>query len=166
MDEMADVLAEWRTWAKDSGFARADARLDPLGIPHNPTPLPAGWQGIYGFRWQNSWLKIGKAGPKSNARWLSQHYGAGRAMSTLAFCLIRYGHLAEQEDPALPGLRAKIQRVSPEEIGNWMKGNTERVNTLIGSEMGSTGLARLESIAHRVLKPVFEGPWKFGGLDG
>lgn len=160
---MDDVLAEWTAWAKASGFPHPHARIERLGIPHKPTSLPAGWQGVYSFRWGSGWLKVGKAGPRSAARWLSHHYGADRALSTLAFCLVRYGRLATQEDPLLPGLRAKLERVDPDAIGEWIKKNTDRVNVLIGSETGTAGLAQLESIAHRVLKPVFEGPWRFGG---
>jgi len=103
------------------------------------------------------------AGPNSNPRWQSHHYGPTRAMSTLAWSLVRYGHFAEKESPLLPGLRAKLEQVGPDTIGEWMKANTDRVNMLIGEEAGSPGLRQLEAIAHRVLEPVFEGRWKFGG---
>src|SRR5262249_45761660 len=83
-----------------------------LPAPHRPSPLPPGWQGIYAFRFQGVWLKVGEAGPKSNARWVSQHYDPGRAMSTLAFSLIRYAHLAEHEDPRLPAnFKLRLQGV-------------------------------------------------------
>jgi hypothetical protein len=161
MDEMNDVLTEWRAWTESRGFVGASSRLESLGMPHKPVALPPRWQGIYSFRWQAKWLKIGKAGPNSQARWVSHHYGAERALSTLAFSLVKYG-IAPQEDPELPGLRALVRRVDPYEIGDWIKKNTYRVDVLIGAETGSAGLSRLESIAHRRLSPVFEGPWKFG----
>jgi hypothetical protein len=161
MEDMNDVLAEWRAWAAEHGLRGVASRRESLGMPHRPTPLAPGWQGIYGFRWQSKWLKIGKAGPNTQARWLSQHYGLGRALSTLASSLVKYC-LAPQEHPELPGLRALIRRVDPNELGEWIKRNTERVNVLIGAEAGSEGLAHLEAIAHRRLAPVFEGPWKFG----
>jgi hypothetical protein len=82
-------------------------------------------------------------------------------MSTSAFSLVKYG-LAPEEHPELQGLRALIRRVDPDEIGDWIKGNTERVNVLIGAEAGPAGLDWLERIAHRRLSPIFEGPWKFG----
>lgn len=163
MPEMTVVLEEWRGWAKTNGLSHATARLDALGIPHRPTPLPPGWQGVYGFRWRGSWLKVGKAGPNSNARWESQHYNPGSAMSNLAFSLVRYGRLATIEEPSLPGLRAELHRVDPDDMADWIKKHTERVNILIGSEAGRGGLEELESIAQRLLRPVFEGAWRYGG---
>lgn len=161
--DMDDVLAEWRTWAQARGIRSVAGRVESLGVPHKPVTLPDGWQGIYAFRWQGQWLKIGKAGPNTAARWLSQHYGAGRAMSTLAFSLLRYGHLATREHPSLPGLRTLLQRVGPQDIGDWIKENTERVNVLVDAAAGRDGLASLEGIAHRRLTPIFEGRWPFGG---
>lgn len=163
MNEVDDILAEWVAWAKTAGHSDVHARIDNLGVPHQPTALPRGWQGVYGFRWGGAWLKIGKAGPNSNARWQFHHYGVDRAMSTLAFSLIRYGHLSTVECPLVPGLRSKLQTVGPGTVGDWMKQHTERVNFLVGAEAGSGGLGHLETIAHRVLSPVFEGRWKYGG---
>src|SRR5439155_13000728 len=81
------VVQEFSEWAQDQGLgpARAEIRVERLGIPHVPTSLPRGWQGVYCFKYQMVWLKVGKAGPKSGARWTSHHYHPGRAQSTLAF---------------------------------------------------------------------------------
>ena len=166
MNDIEDVVQEFGQWARQPGLgaARAEVRVDRLGRPHTPSPLPVGWQGVYSFQYENTWLKVGKAGPKSGARWMSQHYDPGSAMSSLAFSLVQYGHFAPREHPALLGLQAKLREVSPDNIGGWIKGNTERVNVLIRAELGTSGLARLESLAHRFLKPVFEGRWQFGNL--
>jgi hypothetical protein len=159
-----DVVAAFSAWASAQGLgpARAELRVQSLGRPHAPTSLPAGWQGVYCFQYDTTWLKIGKAGPKSGARWISQHYSPGSAMSTLAFSLVKYGHFASVDHPTLPDLRLQLRNVSPDEIGEWIRRHTERVNLLIRAEMGREGLARLEAIAHRVLQPVFEGRWQFG----
>jgi hypothetical protein len=101
--DMDDVLAEWRTRAQEQGITSVAGHVEDLGAPHRPVALPKGWQGIYAFRWNSQWLKIGKAGPNSAARWLSHHYGPLRAMSTLAFSLWRYGHRATREDPLPAG---------------------------------------------------------------
>jgi hypothetical protein len=138
-------------------------KIEALEVPHRPIALPIGWQGIYCFRFDSAWLKVGKAGPKSGPRWVSQHYKPTRALSTLACSLIRYAHVTTSEDPRTPNLKASLQRVSPDEIAEWIKANTERVNLLIRAEMGAGSLARLEAIGHRILDPVFEGRWKFGG---
>lgn len=168
MSSIQQAVDEFCDWAKDYGLgsARAEIRTESLGRPHRPTPLPSGWQGVYCFRYGGVWLKIGMAGPKSGARWLSQHYNPGSAMSTLAFSLIRYGHFGSREDDRLPELKGELAAVRPNEIGDWIKHNTERVNVLIRAETGKAGLVRLEAIAHRLLDPVFEGAWKFGGSVG
>jgi hypothetical protein len=43
--------------------------------------------GIYGFWHDGIWLKIGKVGPNSHARYVSQHYNARSAGSNLAASL-------------------------------------------------------------------------------
>jgi hypothetical protein len=163
-DRIEDVVKDFANWAATQGLgpARAELRIERLGRPHTPSALPLGWQGVYGFHHDGTWLKVGKAGPKSGPRWVSQHYNPRSAMSTLAFSLVKYGHFATTEHSALPGLQSKLRTVSPDEIGEWIRRNTTRVNLLIRSEMGTAGLSQLESIAHRLLEPVFEGRWRFG----
>lgn len=164
MTNIDKVVEDFVAWATGQGLgpARAEVRVERLGRPHAPTALPSGWQGVYGFRFQDTWLKVGKAGPKSGPRWISQHYNPGSAMSTLAFSLVKYGHYATIDHPSLPGLRTTLRGVSPDHIGEWIKRSTERVNLLVRAEMGASGLSRLESIAHARLSPVFEGRWQFG----
>lgn len=164
MADIHEVVRTFKDWATAQGLgpARAEVRVERLGRPHTPAALPSGWQGVYGFRYEGTWLKVGKAGPKSGMRWISQHYNPGSAMSTLAFSLVKYGHYATMNHPSLPGLRMTLRGVSPDDIGEWIRRNTERVNLLLRAEMGASGLSQLESIAHARLKPVFEGRWQFG----
>lgn len=58
--------------------------VDDLGCPHVPKGLPRGKMAIYTFRRGDRYLKIGKAGPNSDARFRSQHYNPHRANSNLA----------------------------------------------------------------------------------
>ena len=166
MDGIDQVVDAFSDWARGQGIgpARAEVRVQRLGRPHIASMLPTGWQGVYSFRYDDTWLKVGKAGPKSGARWISQHYNPRSAMSTLAFSLIKYGYFSTDEHPTLRDLRTKLREIAADDIGDWIKANTERVNILIRAEMGASGLERLESIAHRLLKPVFEGPWQFRDL--
>lgn len=53
------------------------------GLPHTPKSLQPGMMGVYTFLYDDRFLKIGKAGPSSNARFLSQHYNPGSEMSKL-----------------------------------------------------------------------------------
>ena len=168
MKQIDEISDEFGAWAKRHGLGPArvaEVKIEPLGVPHRPIVLPVGWQGIYCFRFGPAWLKVGKAGPKSGARWVSHHYKHTRAPSTLAGSLVCYAH-GTSEDPRTSNLKALLQRVSPDDIEEWIKTNTDRVNILIRAEMGSEGLTRLEAIGHRILDPVFEGRWKFGGTAG
>lgn len=58
------------------------------GIPHQPKSLPSHKMAIYTFWYEGKFLKIGKAGPNSNARFLSQHYNPRSAQSTLAASIL------------------------------------------------------------------------------
>lgn len=161
--DVQQVASEFQSWAQERrGVPQYEVRIESLGAPHTPVQLPSGWQGIYCFRFGPAWLKVGKAGPKSGARWTSQHYNPGSAMSTLAYSLLKYAHLADREDPRLPHLRALLAAVGPDEIGAWMKRHTDRTNIIIRADLGSDALAQLEGIAHRILNPVFEGNWLHG----
>ncbi len=62
-----------------------------MGVSHRPASLPKGKMGIYMFLYDNKFLKIGKAGPKSNARFYSQHYNPKSARSTLATFILTDG---------------------------------------------------------------------------
>jgi hypothetical protein len=150
-------------------FAKACGRSDQikaefLPAPHRPRALQSGWQGVYAFRFQGVWLKVGKVGPKSNARWVSQHYNARAAMSNLAWSLLRYAHYGDTEDPRLPqSLKLRLQALDADTIGDWLKQHTDRCNILIIESLGKDALAQLETEMIAALRPVFEGQWAFGG---
>jgi hypothetical protein len=48
-----------------------------------PTTLSIGKTAVYAFSWKGECLKVGKVGPKSQARYTSQHYSARSSMSNL-----------------------------------------------------------------------------------
>jgi protein-tyrosine phosphatase len=122
-----------------------------------------GWHGVYAFALGPVWLKVGKAGPNSNARWVSHHYKATRSLSNLAWSLLRYTHLSSFNHPGLPpNLRTQLMAVPPDALGDWIKKHTARVNFAIRAELGPVALDRLERIAQDVLRPVFEGRWDAG----
>src|SRR3989442_14713060 len=128
--EIERVMAEFRGWASQRSLPIDPKHIysESLAAPHRPRVLPVGWQGVYCFNFNGAWLKSGKAGPNSNARWLSQHYSPTRAMSTLARSLLLYAKEA-RDDPRLPsGLREELRAVSAADIGPWIKANTSRHN--------------------------------------
>jgi hypothetical protein len=58
------------------------------GVPHQPKTLPVRMMGVYMFWYEGEFMKIGKVGPNSNARFLSQHYNPRSAPSTLAASIL------------------------------------------------------------------------------
>jgi hypothetical protein len=66
-------------------------RMIDQGVPHRPSSLPKGTVGIYLFFFQDECLKIGKAGSKSNARFLSQHYNPESPQIGLNFVSSKLG---------------------------------------------------------------------------
>lgn len=114
--------------------------------PHRPPPhIPKGMMAVYGFWWNGEWLKIGRVGPNSNARYTSQHYNPRSAGSTLARSLE-----ADEKMVGIPGF-------DPSTPGIWIKSATSRVNILLPSESGNGLLALLEAFMHERLKPRYEG---------
>lgn len=136
----------------------------PVGIitheaqyaPHKPHSLPPGKGGVYVFSLSSSWgklcpagpdrvLKIGKAGPKSNARFQSQHYGVGRADSTLAGTLVESRLLWPYL--GIEGL---------EDAGEWIKCYCDRDNFYLDAAYTNL-LAHLERYIRATVGSVFEG---------
>lgn len=100
---------------------------------------------VYGFWGDGRWLKIGKVGPNSNARYTSQHYIAGSALSTLA------GSLAK--DTAMNG----VVGFDPRAPGVWIRASTHRVNILLPATRERALLSLLEAFLHLRLRPRYEG---------
>ena len=59
-------------------------RVNKTRAPHHPKGLPDRQDGRLLLLLSRASIKIGLAGPNSDARFRSHHYSAGRAMSTLA----------------------------------------------------------------------------------
>ncbi|MDP2739385.1 MAG: hypothetical protein Q8O82_11990 [Pseudorhodobacter sp.] len=142
------ALADFTDVAKLAGvtLAAGDIQTEVLPAPHvPPTRLPAGTMAVYVFTHGGQVLKVGKVGPKSQARFTSQHYNPGSAMSTLAGSLIG--------DVAFIGL-GKNDRAA---IGNWIRANVDRTNFLLRTELGVPVLSLLESFLQCRLRPRYEG---------
>jgi hypothetical protein len=127
-------------------FEANKVRIDIAPRPHRPKGLPAGRMAVYCFFLNGQALKIGIAGPKSDARFRSQHYNPHSAGSTLAGSILKH--------PTKIGVHA-IPACS---IGDWIKEHTDRLNLLLPASYGSPILSRLESFLHIRWKPIYEGP--------
>lgn len=145
--DMHSALADFRQVADLAGHPIVENALQVEfhPTPHRPTGLPKGKMAVYCFWWNGEWLKIGKVGPNSDARYRSQHYSVGRAASSLANSLIKDERFREAEG------------FSEETIGDWIKSNTSRCNVLIGADEPRSLLSLLEAFLHQRLGPRYEG---------
>jgi len=95
--------------------------------PHSPpSRIPDGKMAAYCFVWEGKCLKVGKAGPKSHARYASQHYSLGSSKSNLAKSILK-----SKSAMGLPD-------VDESNIGNWIRQNAERWNFLIDMGLGES----------------------------
>jgi hypothetical protein len=118
--------------------------FEPLFAPHKPSALPKGKMAVYVFSWNGQCLKVGKVGPKSSPRYLSQHYSSKSSKSNLAKSLLSCS------DISLPGF-------SEATAGASIRANVDRINFLLDAACGITVLTLLESFLQCRLKPRFEG---------
>lgn len=122
-----------------------DFQIEFLEFPHKPPScLPSGKMAVYGFWHDAEWLKVGLAGPNSNARYTSQHYNPNSAQSTLSGSLCR--------DPRMVNC-AGFEIAAP---GNWIKSQCCRANILLDCKHGPLVLAMLEAFLHLRLRPRYE----------
>ena len=120
------------------------AIVECLGAPHEPRALPKGKMAVYGFWLEGTWLKIGKAGENSNARYRYQHY-TGSAQSTLA------GSIRKDE------LMGSISGLDGQALAAWIKRETSRVNILLPATRNKALMSLLEAFLHVRLRPRYEG---------
>ena len=142
------ILRDFRKAVNLAGVALAEDEIEvkSLPAPHQPPrPLTSGEMAVYVFLFQGRVLKVGKVGPKSQARYVSQHYNAGSAPSTLAASLLKRG-----PEVGLPA-------VDSNEMPEWIKKNTDRINFIMKAERGMHVLTMLEAFLQCRLRPVFEG---------
>ena len=114
------------------------------GIPHQPRCLPTRMMGVYTFWYNGEFLKIGKAGPSSNARFLSQHYNPRSAQSTLATSI-------------LSDKRMQEKNITEKNVGDWIKNNCRRVDIILDSNLGIFALELIEAALHYKYEPIYEG---------
>ena len=120
--------------------------VEKLPAPHAPpTRLPSGKMAVYVFSRGAEVPKVGKVGAKSQARYTSQHYNPGSAMSTLAASILadRVRHELTDSDAA--------------SVGVWIKTNVDRVNFLLDERLGVRLLTLLEAFLQCRLNPRYEG---------
>ena len=107
-------------------FMTLDAGIDT----HVQLELPNGMQAVYIFKYEDIYLKVGKAGIFNKARYRSHHYKHIYANNNLALSLII--------DPEI---------ITPEAdfINIWIRENTTRFNLLIDVNLGVNFLNFMEA---------------------
>ena len=123
-------------------LAEDDYLVEDMGCPHKqPSKMPIGYSAIYIFAFRDEFLKIGKANAKSNARFVSQHYGFS-APSTLAKSIC--------SDEKFMSIG-----VNWENVKFWMLENLRRINIYVKSDKATTEL--VEAVLHYAFRPRYEG---------
>jgi len=145
-EEIEMAIAAFLSAAGLGGYPMNESMLDVefLPAPHKPSSLPKNKMAVYGFWGDGEWLKIGKARPNSNARYLSQHYNPKSAQSTLAASLARDLNML------------RISNFDPQQPGQWIKSSTNRINILLSADEPRELLSFLEAFLHLRLRPRYE----------
>ncbi len=125
---------------------QGNIKIENLPAPHiPPSTLPAGKMAVYVFQLGDQCLKVGKVGPKSQARYTTQHYSPKSSNSNLAKSVLK--------DKTAMG----ISDINEHTAGSWIKQNTGRINFVIPENVGISLLSLLEAFLQCRLKPCFEG---------
>jgi hypothetical protein len=152
--ELADSLAEVFRLARID-LPLCDIKTELIPAPHRrPRSLPPGTQAVYAFILGERCLKVGKAGPKTQARFTSQHYGMN-APSTLAKSILN--DRSRVLDSVSADHRGEVQSLNIDSIGNWLEKSTSRVHIFIPATAPDCALALAETFIQCRLRPVYEG---------
>jgi hypothetical protein len=143
-----EALTDFREVAglAGSSFSVESIEVQIASKPHKPPrALPPGKMAVYAFFLNGRALKVGKAGPKSAARFASQHYSPLSANSNLAKSILANASALG------------ISKLDESSVGEWIRAHTDRANLLLPASAGIPILSLLESFLHVRWKPVFEG---------
>ncbi len=147
----ADAQALLDDFIKVAKLARATLPANAISIvasaaPHeHPPALKNGDVAVYVYILKGDCLKVGKVGPKSHARYVSHHYNPSSSISNLAKSIL--------DDRNNMGL----QHLDENDVGNWIRSYTDRVNFVLSGENLIPVLNLLEAFLQCRLKPRFEG---------
>jgi hypothetical protein len=128
----------------------------PNGPEHNPTSLQTGLCGVYAFMAGDYCFKVGKAGPKSKARWNSHHYNLDETTpSTMPKSILKN---IDRFKACFPDTKySEIDQLNKGNIQQWIKGNMSRIEFLMNDQGDGIALNLLEALVQFHLKPIFEG---------
>lgn len=146
--------------------------------------LEDGKMGIYMFcyRYKDKevFLKIGKAGEKTKARFSTQHYCINKTKSTLAKSLIKNIQEDRIDNEVLEEIKQEITAIITKEeikqildnsdnsnlkdkkdgIKDWMKSKLKKINIVLDASLGNRVLSFFEEYFLFKYNPIFEGRLK------
>jgi len=146
MQQKKNIIKDFLKAAQlaDTKIPESQIDVQDLGCPHKPQGLPKGKMAIYTFQFNELFLKIGKAGPNSDARFRSQPYNPDSSQSNLAKSILN--------DPDM-----EHYNLNAENIKDWIKNNIARIDIILDESLGIFVLNFLEAFLHCKLKPKYEG---------
>lgn len=154
------LIADFCQVADLSGVPTApgDIIYEVLPAPHKrPKRLPLGKKAVYVFATAHRCLKVGKVGPKSAARFTSQHYLPKSCQSNLAKSLLA---LAVGASVAQTGgdaeIDARFAALTDADVGGWISQNTSRHHFFLRADAPKSLLTLLETFLQCRLDPLFE----------
>lgn len=119
-------------------------RIIDRGLPHTPKSLEKGTMGVYTFLYNDEFLKIGKAGPSSNARFTSQHYLPRSSQSNLSKSVLLDDNM-------------RALGINEDNVGDWIKQNCRRIDIILDKNLGIFALELVEAALHYKYEPRYEG---------
>jgi hypothetical protein len=138
----ADLIESIKT--AEAHIAPDHIEILDWGYPHETAALPNGKMAIYIFIYKTECLKVGEVGPNSNARYNSQHYNPDNSGSNLSKSILGDSDF-------------NVEGISPTNVGDWIKANTQRINILLDERLGMFVLNFAESYFQLKLKQKYEG---------
>ncbi|NKQ37279.1 MAG: hypothetical protein HF973_16890 [Chloroflexi bacterium] len=148
MENIEQLVKDFESVARLAGvdISSGSITVGILKAPHTPpNSLLSGKMAVYVFLWGDVCLKVGKAGPKSQARYTSQHYNPNSSNSNLAKSILKH-----KTELGLPNLTDST-------VGDWIKSNTDRLNFILDQNLGIPVLSLMEVFFQCRLRPRFEG---------
>ena len=119
-------------------------RIEDRECPHDSPDLPDRHMAVYVFIHDKVYLRIGKVGSRSHSRFKNHHYNPNSSGSNLAKSILGDNDM-------------KKFGLDENNVGDWIRRNTQRIDILIDSSISIFALELLESFLHCKLNPKYEG---------
>ena len=148
LNEIPELLEDFKKVAQLAGVSLTPESIsfELLPAQHKPpSNLPVGKAGVYVFVYNEQCLKVGKVGPKSKARFTSQHYKPKSSVSNLAKSV-----LGDSE-------KLGLTNVNESNVGDWIKKHFHRINFFVDVSCGISVVTLLEVFLQCRLNPRYEG---------